>query len=67
MLLEEGKMLLEINPSQAACLEEYAQETGKTPDECVEEALDDWIRVIAPAIYQTEKFNVVAFLPALSN
>lgn len=60
-------MLVEINPNQAACLEEYAQETGKTPDECVEEAMDDWIRVVVRTVSQTEKFNVIALMPALSN
>jgi hypothetical protein len=55
-------MLVEISHEQAACLEEYSRETGRSFEECVEEALYDWIQVVASTIYQNEKSNVLAFI-----
>lgn len=56
-------MYLQIDGDQAECIEEYSRMTGKTPGECLGEALDDWIRTVAQAaiISQNEKFNIVVF------
>jgi predicted transcriptional regulator len=45
------------------CVDEYAEATGRTRTDCLEQAIDDWIRVVAKTISQDEKFNVLALLP----
>lgn len=52
---------MDIDQDQQTCLEEYSQVTGRTVSECLWEALDDWIKVVARTVSQTEKFNVVQF------
>jgi predicted transcriptional regulator len=56
-------MLVELNDVQLGCVDEYAEATGRTRTDCLEQAIDDWIRVVAKTISQDEKFNVLALLP----
>ena len=56
-------MLIEIDEDQMGCLEEYSECEGLSIDDCVRQALDDWIRTVAQTINQDENFNVIAMLP----
>ena len=57
-------MQTEIDDTQMRCVAEYADAAGLSMDDCLYQALDDWIRSVARTVSQTEKFNVVAMLPA---
>ena len=37
--------------------------TGVPVQDCIDDAMDTWIRVVARTIFQSEKCNVVAMLP----
>lgn len=58
-------MQIELDNDQLGCIEEFASQTGRSIDGCVYQAIDDWIKVVAKTVSQTEKFNVVAMLPEL--
>ena len=61
-------MPIKIDETQMKCLMEYVKFTGISQEDCIYQALNDWIRTVARTISQTEKFNVVAMLPrALMN
>jgi hypothetical protein len=52
---------MEPDQTQLACIEEYAQKTGRGAADCLFEAIDDWIKVVALTVSQPEKFNVIQF------
>jgi hypothetical protein len=48
---------MELSEAQAACIGEYAAKTGISEQQCLDEAIDDWIRVVATIA--VKKDNVV--------
>ena len=57
-------MELSVNPIQAGCLEEYAMLTGTPVQNCLDSAIDDWIRTVAAeVISQDKKFHNVIMMP----
>ncbi len=52
-------MHIAVNPLQYACVKQIAQDTGKTLNECIQEALDDYIRTIGPTIGDNSRYNVI--------
>jgi len=53
-----------LHEMQMECVTEYAQKTGRTVEECVAEAFDDWIRNVAAITLQndtSQQANIIMF------
>jgi hypothetical protein len=56
--------LVTVGDEQLACVQEYSDATGVSVQDCIDDAMDTWIRVVARTIYQPEKCNIEVLLPA---
>jgi sulfur relay (sulfurtransferase) DsrC/TusE family protein len=55
-------MLVELDDEQLGVVAEHAEATGRTIEDCLYQAMDDWIKTVAKTISQNEKFNITAML-----